>query len=57
MGDVIDDLLKIIKRCEPAYIRYLSIKNEVINERIEKSIIKTELTNELEFKNKEQPDD
>ncbi len=57
LGDVIDDLLKIIRRCEPSYIKYLTIKNEVINERIEKSIIKTELTNELEFKNKEQPDD
>ncbi len=57
LGDIIDDLLKVIKKCEPAYIRYLTIKNEVINEKIEKSIIRTEVTNELEFNNKEQPDE
>ena len=55
LGDIIDDLLKVIKKCEPAYIKYLTIKNEVINEKIEKSIIRTEVTNELEFK--EQPDE
>lgn len=57
LGDIIDDLLKVIKKCEPAYIKYLIIKNEVINEKIEKSIIRTEVTNELEFNNKEQPDE
>lgn len=57
LGDIIDDLLKVIKKCEPAYIKYLTIKNEVINEKIEKSIIRTEVTNELEFNNKEQPDE
>lgn len=57
LGDIIDDLLKVIKKCEPLYIRYLLIKNEVINEKIEKNIIKTEVTNELTYNNKEQPDE
>lgn len=57
IGDIIDDLLKAVGKCEPAYIRYLTIKNEIINEKIEKSVVKTEVTNELEFNNKEQPDE
>lgn len=57
LGDIIDDLLKVIKKCEPMYIRYMIIKNEVINEKIEKNIIKTEVSNELTYNNKEQSND
>ncbi|SFU47071.1 hypothetical protein SAMN04487886_10359 [Clostridium sp. DSM 8431] len=57
LGDVIDDILKVIKKCEPSYIRYLCIKNEVINEKIEKNVIRTELNDELTFENKESPNE
>jgi len=57
LGDVIDDLLKAIKRCEPAYIRYLNIKNEVINESMDKSILKSQLISELEFYNQDKQDE
>lgn len=53
LGDVIDDILKVIKKCEPSYIRYLCIKNEVINEKIEKGTIRTELSDELTLDNKD----
>ena len=30
VGELIDDLLKTIKKCECSYVKYCSIKNEVI---------------------------
>ena len=46
IGDIIDDLLKIVKKCEGSYTKYCYIKNEVVSVNREK--IKAELNEELE---------
>lgn len=51
VGDIIDDLLKTIKKCEVSYIKYCSLKNEVIAANTEKSTILTELNDDLDFHN------
>jgi hypothetical protein len=52
IGELIDDLLKVIEKCEGSYVRYCFLKNEVISENTEKDSIKTEIHNELEYHNK-----
>lgn len=51
IGELIDDLLKVIEKCEESYIKYCFLKNEVISENTEKENIKTEIHNELEYHN------
>ncbi|MDS0526875.1 hypothetical protein NNC19_14380 [Clostridium sp. SHJSY1] len=51
IGELIDDLLKVIEKCEESYIKYCFLKNEVISENTEKESIKTEIHNELEYHN------
>lgn len=53
VGDIIDDLLKIVKKCEGSYIKYCYIKNEVVSVNKEKEKIKAELNEELENDEKE----
>ena len=48
IGDIIDDLLKIVKKCEGSYAKYCYIKNEVVSVNREKEKIKAELNEELE---------
>lgn len=51
VGNLIDDLLNIIKKCEGSYVKYCFLKNEVICENTEKDYIKTEIHNELVYHN------
>lgn len=51
VGDLIDELLKVIHKCEGAYVKYCYLKNEVINQKVGKDDIKTEIHDDLEFHN------
>ena len=48
IGDIIDDLLKIVKKYENSYAKYCYIKNELVSVNREKEKIKAELNEELE---------
>lgn len=52
VGNLMDNLIKVIEKCETSYIKYCFLKNEVISESTEKDSIKTEIHNELEYHNK-----
>lgn len=52
VGEIIDELLKVIRKCESSYIRYCFIKNEIISNKTEKDNIELEIHNELEYHNK-----
>ena len=52
IGEIIDQLLKVIKKCENSYVKYCFIKNQVITSRTEKDNIEMEIHNELEYHNK-----
>lgn len=58
VGDIIDELLRAIKKCEGSYIRYCALKNDVIIEKTEKEKIQNEIHNEihddLEYHNNEE---
>lgn len=51
VGDLIDDLIKVIEKCEISYIKYCYLKNEVITENTEKDIIMTEIHDDLVYHN------
>lgn len=53
IGEIIDELLKVIKKCEGSYIKYCFLKNEIINENTEKDTIMTEIHDELHYHNNE----
>lgn len=53
VGDIIDELLLAIKKCEGSYIKYCSIKNDVISAKTQKESIFTEIHNELEYHNRD----
>ena len=52
IGEIIDQLLKVIKKCENSYVKYCFIKNQVITSKTEKDNIEMEIHNELEYHNK-----
>ena len=49
IGDIIDDLLKAIERCESAYCKYCLYKNEAVINKIDKSEIMDEIHNDLVY--------
>ena len=49
IGDIIDDLLKAIEKCEDAYCRYCLYKNEAILSKINKSEIMNEIHSDLVY--------
>lgn len=49
IGDIIDDLLKAIQRCEGSYCKYCLYKNEAILNKINKSEIMDEIHNDLVY--------
>ena len=51
VGDIIDDLLKVIKKCETSYVKYCFLKNEIITENTKKDNIQTEIHDELIYHN------
>lgn len=59
VGEVIDDLIKVIETHGEKYLEYIHLKNKVINTKYEKKImekelnnvIQTEINNELYFQN------
>ncbi|MBD7910321.1 MULTISPECIES: hypothetical protein [Clostridium] len=51
VGNLIDDLLDVIGKCEGSYVKYCFLKNEVIYENTQKENIKTEIHDELEYHN------
>lgn len=51
VGELIDDLLKTIKKCEGCYVKYCSLKNEVIAANTQKDVILTEISDDLDYHN------
>lgn len=51
IGDIIDDLLKGIKKCEGSYVKYCTLKNEAISIKNTKGTIFTEIHDELDYHN------
>lgn len=49
IGDIIDDLLKVIRKCENSYCTYCLYKNEVVINKTEKGQIMDEIHNELVY--------
>lgn len=54
LGDIIDDLLKGIKKCEEPYIKYCNIRNNVISKSTQKNVILTEIDTELNYQNRDE---
>ena len=57
VGDIIDELLRVIKKCEGSYIKYCFIKNEVIQTNTAKENIYTEIHNDLGYHNEREEDE
>lgn len=57
IGDIIDELIKVIKKCEDSYIRYCFVKNEIILQKTKKDDIELEIHNELEYHNNQNNND
>ena len=51
VGELIDDLLKTIKKCEGSYVKYCSLKNEVISANTQKESILTEIHDDIDYHN------
>lgn len=51
IGDIIDDLIKVVKKCEGSYIKYCVLKNEVILAKTERDKIRNEISDELDNNN------
>lgn len=51
IGEIIDDILKVIKKCEGSYGKYCFLKSEVISEKIDKESIMMEIHEDLDFHN------
>lgn len=51
VGEVIDDLLRTIKKCEGSYTKYCTLRNEVILANTEKESILTEIHDDLSYHN------
>lgn len=51
VGDLIDNLIEALDKCENGYLKYCNIKNEYLSVKIQKSEIYTEIDNELNFQN------
>lgn len=49
IGDIIDDLLKAIQKCEGSYCKYCLYKNEAVLNKIDKSEIMNEIHNDLVY--------
>ena len=53
VGELIDKLVRILDKCEGAYLKYCKIKSDYITISTEKDKIFTEIDNELNFQNSE----
>ncbi|SFC94207.1 hypothetical protein [Clostridium uliginosum] len=53
MGELIDELIVALDKCEGGYLKYCKIKNEYITINSEKDIILTEIDNALNFQSSE----
>ena len=54
VGDIIDEILKIIKRCEGTYIKYCFTQSEINSNNFQKEDILTEIHNELDMHNEKE---
>ncbi|MDD6796344.1 MAG: hypothetical protein PUE01_13235 [Clostridiaceae bacterium] len=57
VGDLIDDLLKVISKCEGSYVKYCYLKNQIIVENTMKDGIKTEIHDDLEYHNEKRDEE
>ncbi|MGL5353921.1 MAG: hypothetical protein ACRDA5_11445 [Clostridium sp.] len=57
VGDIIDDLVRVIEGSGSCYFKYAKIKNEFILAKTQKDIILTEIDDELDFQNSEREDE
>lgn len=57
IGDIIDELIKVIKKCEDSYIKYCFMKNDIISQKTKKDDIELEVHNELEYHNNQNNND
>lgn len=51
LGEIIDEVIDVLEKSSGSYLKYCKIQNEIINLNIQKEIIKTEVDEELEYKN------
>lgn len=50
LGDIIDDIIKILERSSNGYVDYCELKSEIIKGRINEGYIFTEIEDDLNFK-------
>lgn len=55
IGEIIDDLVKVIKKCENSYVRYCFIKNEVVQSASKDNIF-NEIHEDLGYHNERDDD-
>lgn len=53
VGELIDEIINTLDKCDQAYLKYCKIKNDYILISTEKDRIFTEIDNELNFQNSE----
>lgn len=51
VGDIIDDLIKVVKKCEAAYCKYCVLKSDIVSSKNKKEDINTEVEMELKYHN------
>lgn len=56
LGELIDNLINTLDKCEDGYLKYCEIKNSYIKISSSKDKIYTEIDNELNFQNSERED-
>ena len=51
VGEIIDDLIKVVKKCESSYCKYCVLKNDIGSGKNKKEDIDTEVEMELNYHN------
>lgn len=57
VGQLIDDIVDALGKCEEQYLKYCKIKNEYISSNAHKDMIFTEVDNDLNFQNVKRDDE
>lgn len=57
LGEVIDEVIEVLEKSSDYYFKYCKLKSQILNVKIEQSIILTEIENELDFQNSKRDED
>ena len=57
VGDLIDNIVEALDKCEEHYLKYCKIKNDYISTTTHKDMILTEINNDLDFQNNNREDE